>query len=342
MSLEEFIPVIIGLILLVVLTSLSAGGIVAIYYKNRLETLRDLDDKIRQERKKVYLDILQPLFLLLKKPSDKELFDLVNTLEYRQTTYELSFIGSDDAIRTYGDLMQFFYRSENPKEPKLSSWDRNVKTLDLVGKLLLAIRKDFGNSKTDLKENDMLRHVIKDLYKFEDPDFFRDNESIQGLSNPQLLPQIFALSYKMLAADNVGFDGKDKTSKDIVLSETDNAAIAKMHAMKEWMPPTFNFIADCALSGDILKLGLNTELLRNYIELNFIEIKNLAENANTKKDALMTFVSCLENLKQGAYFGSKAVDKRNSGNLDESNRLFILSAHFNTMAKVQLNHLAIL
>lgn len=342
MSLEEFIPAIIGLILLLILTSLSAGGIVAIYYKNRLEKLRDLDDKIRQERKKVYLGILQPLFLLLKKPSDKELFDLINTSEYRQTTYELSFIGSDDAIRTYGDLMQFFYRSENPKEPKLTSWNRNVKTLNLIGKLLLAIRKDFGNSKTKLKENDMLRHVIKDLYKFEDPDFFKDIESIPGLSNPQLLPKSFALSYKMLTLDNIGFAEKDKISKDIVLSDTDNAAITKMQAMKEWMPPTFNFIADCALSGDILKLGLNTELLRNYIELNFTEMKNLAENANAKKEALMIFVSCLENLKQGAYFGSQAVDKRNSGNLDDSNRLFILSAHYNTMAKVQLNHLAVL
>ena len=156
MTLEEIIPSIIGLILLIILTSISAGGIVAVYYKNRLEKLRDLEDKMRQERKKVYLDILQPLFLLLKKPSDKELFDLVNSPEYRQTTYELSFIGSDDAIRTYGDLMQFFYRSENPKEPKLTSWDQNVKTLNLIGKLLLAIRKDFGNANTKLEEKDMV------------------------------------------------------------------------------------------------------------------------------------------------------------------------------------------
>ena len=66
-------------------------------------------------------------------------------------------------MRAYNYLMQFIFKSEaaggiNPNE-----------MTRLWGALLLAIRKSFGNKKTDLDEWDMLEGFIKDMDALRGP-----------------------------------------------------------------------------------------------------------------------------------------------------------------------------
>jgi len=321
------------LIVTILLTVFGAGGIVAVFLQMRYQKLQNLEEKIRLERQKVYLEILQPLFVLLKKPcTDEELFNVLNSVNYRKATYELSFIGSDEVIRAYGDLMQFFWNSETPNSPRMISSETNKKTLILMGNLLLAIRKDFGNNKTKLKNIDMLRHLIKDLYKFHESEVRENIESESSKQTNSGIPSVFVQSYKLLS--NVTANDLTEKKNDIVreYSKEDQAVVTKINEMRDWMPPTMNFIAECAISEDFLKLGLNTVLLKTYIDKNIQEMKLLANSAETKKIDALKFVNYLENVKNGADFGTQAVDKHNSGQLTESVQLLTTAANHNIKA----------
>ena len=68
-------------------------------------------------------------------------------------------MGSDEVINAYNDLMQFIYgRNTNTEKEGASN-----ELLILLGKLLLEIRKDVGNDKTQLTPKDMLRSMITDI-----------------------------------------------------------------------------------------------------------------------------------------------------------------------------------
>ena len=91
----------------------------------------------------------------------------MNSIAYRQATFELALVGSDEVVRAFRDLMQHFYTSGNPNKSDPSDIEHSKQTLRLTGKFLLTIRKDFGNKDTRLRDIDMLRHLITDLEKFE-------------------------------------------------------------------------------------------------------------------------------------------------------------------------------
>jgi hypothetical protein len=152
----------------ILLVILGSGSIVAIFIENRYRKLQSLEEKLREERQKIYVKVLEPFFLLFKKPTDdKALFELMNSIAYRQATFELALVGSDEVVRAFGDLMQHFYTSGNPNKSDPSDIEHSKQTLRLTGKFLLTIRKDFGNKDTRLRDIDMLRHLITDLEKFE-------------------------------------------------------------------------------------------------------------------------------------------------------------------------------
>lgn len=63
--------------------------------------------------------------------------------------------GSDEVVTAYNDFFQYLYKNNNTIDPK--------EMLKALGKVVLEIRKDVGNSKTILKESDMLRSMISDI-----------------------------------------------------------------------------------------------------------------------------------------------------------------------------------
>jgi len=144
--------------------------------RNRADRARELEEKLREDRIQIYNDILEPFIMLFTKGNpttknqrNKSYKDLgaekVMSLEYKQAAFKLSLIGSDDVLRSYNDLMQFFYEVGNDPEGNQTASPMDM--LSLFGKLLLEIRKSVGNESTDLNNFEMLEFLITDLRKFQ-------------------------------------------------------------------------------------------------------------------------------------------------------------------------------
>ena len=139
-------------------------GFVVWYLTSRVEAIRREKEKLQDERRKIYMQILEPsirIFAGTKNPSEtRKALSQVTTYEYRKAFFELNMLGSDDVVRAVNGFMQYIYGME---DSKVSS-----KPQDLLvhwGGLLIAIRRDLGNKRTRLKEVDMLRALIKDVDK---------------------------------------------------------------------------------------------------------------------------------------------------------------------------------
>ncbi len=138
-----------------------AGGIITWLFKSRVEELRATEERLRDQQRKIYLEILDPyihLFAELKtKGSPVQALRKITSYEYRKTAFDLNLFGSDEVVKAYNALMQHTYEAESTgkQDPK--------KMMRLWGTLLLEIRKSLGNEKTKLDELDMLRAMIKDI-----------------------------------------------------------------------------------------------------------------------------------------------------------------------------------
>jgi len=150
---------ILGPTLLVVL-----GGVISWFIKSRYEELRTLEEKLREERRKIYSEIISPyisLFADLKGKGQGEAIKKITSYNYKKTAFDLNLFGSDEVVRAYNNLMQHTYKAED-------TGNRNPKEMmRLWGKFLLEIRKSLGNKKTALNEFDMLKAMIKDIEELE-------------------------------------------------------------------------------------------------------------------------------------------------------------------------------
>jgi hypothetical protein len=140
------------------------GGIITWFIKSRIEELRAIEEKLREERRNIYAQILDPyirLFADLKGKGPDEALKRVTSYAYRKTAFDLNLFGSDEVIRAFNNLMKHTYEAEATEKQDVG------KTMCLWGKLLLEIRKSLGNKKTKLNELDMLRAMIKDMSTIE-------------------------------------------------------------------------------------------------------------------------------------------------------------------------------
>lgn len=140
------------------------GGIITWVIKSKIEELHAIEEKLREDRRKIYAQILEPYIRLFsdlksqkKERTTREVTKKITSYEYRKTAFDLNLFGSDEVIRAYNELMQHTYKAE-------STGKRNSKEMmRLWGKFLLEIRKSLGNKKTELNEIDMLRSMITDI-----------------------------------------------------------------------------------------------------------------------------------------------------------------------------------
>ncbi len=140
------------------------GGIITWVIKSKIEELRELEEKLREERRNIYAQLLDPyirLFADLKGKGPEVAVKKITSYDYRKTAFDLNLFGSDEVIRAFNNLMKHTYEAEatGKQDPQ--------KMIRLWGKLLLEIRKSLGNKKTKLNEVDMLRAMIKDVSKIE-------------------------------------------------------------------------------------------------------------------------------------------------------------------------------
>lgn len=92
------------------------GGIITWLLKSRTEELRATEEKLREERRKIYNEILDPyirLFADLKGQGTTQVLKKITSYEYRKTAFELNLFGSDEVVRAYNALMQHAYKAES-------------------------------------------------------------------------------------------------------------------------------------------------------------------------------------------------------------------------------------
>ncbi len=136
------------------------GGILTWLIKSKAEELRAIEEKLREERRKIYAQILDPFIRVFADPKGKgpeQALKTITSYNYRKTAFDLILFGSDDVVRAYNDLMRYTYDAEaaGNEDPR--------EMLRLWGRLLLEIRKSLGNKRSTLNELDMFRAMIKDL-----------------------------------------------------------------------------------------------------------------------------------------------------------------------------------
>lgn len=140
------------------------ASIVVVYFQYRFQKSQILQEKLRAERRQTYFEVLNPIFMIFSKESNKEdALNLIQSPTYRKKVFEFMLIGSDEVVKSYTEMMQFSYHMNTLSE--IPDLERSKKILLLVGDLLLKMRKDFGNDKTKLESLDMFRHMISDIDK---------------------------------------------------------------------------------------------------------------------------------------------------------------------------------
>lgn len=160
----KYAPEMEWLATLVPVLVMGLGGAIGWFVKSHIEELRGIEEQLREQRRKVYSDILNPYILLfsdLSAQGSERAISTITSQEYRKTSFELNLVGSDEVVRAYNDLMQYSFKSEAAGTQDAGTMMRHW------GMLLLEIRKSLGNKETNLDEFDMLRGMIKDMESIE-------------------------------------------------------------------------------------------------------------------------------------------------------------------------------
>lgn len=139
------------------------GGIIGWFLKSRLEAKRRIEESLRDEAAKVYLDILMPFAVLytdLSEKSQKETLKKIKSREYREKSFKLVLVGSDEVVNAWNEMWNTIYKSERGEA-------ESKEILFAFGDVLLAIRKSLGNTTTAMTNRGMLRWLIKDIDTFD-------------------------------------------------------------------------------------------------------------------------------------------------------------------------------
>ena len=147
-------------------------------FKSSIERKVDLENRLRDDRIEIYNQIPEPLIILLmtdaawaqdKKNKNKDKNELaiskMLTLDYRKLGFKLSLMGSDSVVKSYNNLMQYFYNMEENKSAESETFLKEM--LELLGTFLLEIRKSMGNEATTLDQWDMCEWWMSDTRKIK-------------------------------------------------------------------------------------------------------------------------------------------------------------------------------
>ena len=169
----ESIATIVTPILVLLLT--AAGW----KYRQSIERRIKLEEKLRDDRVEIYNRILEPFIVLFMsdaawqsdrklKGKDKSSYFTTSilSLEYRKTSLKLMLLGSDAVVKSFNDLMQFFYSFDDSVDSLPTN--QISKAISLLADFLLEIRRSMGNEATTIDNWGMLEWFLKDARKLRD------------------------------------------------------------------------------------------------------------------------------------------------------------------------------
>jgi len=152
---EVLVPPILGALL----------GLVVWFIQSRIGQIKREQEKLHDERQKIYSEILEPYIKLFSQSkSDAEMQKVarqMTSFDYRKKAFEFTLIGDDKVIHAFNDMMQYAFKSEE-RDIEVDTG----KMMKLWGNFLLEIRKSVNNPKTSLTNKDMLRGFITDIDKW--------------------------------------------------------------------------------------------------------------------------------------------------------------------------------
>lgn len=138
------------------------------FIQSRIDRLHRAKERLVDERRKIYLDTLEPIVRTLAGIKDPKEFakaqKQIVSFDYKRTALEFNLIGSDEVVRSFNQLMQHFYQAGSDGVQGGEQGAREM--LRLWGRLILAIRKNVGEPATKLDEIDMLEAQISDIRKY--------------------------------------------------------------------------------------------------------------------------------------------------------------------------------
>ena len=137
-----------------------------------------LEEKIREERVDIYLDVLEPFVIMFARDvpaggrpsrrratSQQAAEEKLLSSEYRKAVFNLLLFANDDVARAFNSLMQTFYRM--PSDDASEQGDKQPPTavdgIVAFGEFLLEVRKSIGNEDTALDRLEMLEWLITDI-----------------------------------------------------------------------------------------------------------------------------------------------------------------------------------
>jgi hypothetical protein len=146
---------------------LGLGGLFSWGIRSKLEENRAERGRLITERRGAYLKVLDPYIRIFTKKTlnnpkaQERILDDMQSPDYRRQLFELTFFGSDEVVRAYNELMQTLYHAPPEGSPKRSEAGHDL--MRRWGSLLLEVRRDLGNRRTDLDEYEMLAGMITDI-----------------------------------------------------------------------------------------------------------------------------------------------------------------------------------
>lgn len=148
-------------------------GVVTWIIKSKYEELRAIEEKLREERRKIYSQILDPFIHVFSdwkgEDTRAKVEKCVTSYEYKKNLFSFNLIASDAVIHAYNELYRYGYKAK-------SLDNQNLKKMPhLFGKVLLEIRKNLGNKRTKLNELEMLEIMIKDIEQLKSADSTSEN-----------------------------------------------------------------------------------------------------------------------------------------------------------------------
>ena len=144
----------------------------------QFERRANIDTQLSDKRRELYTAVLKPFLIAITpdvvwntdprtkgKNKQQVMEQAMLNMSYRETMFQLTFVGSDEVARAFNDLMQHFYRAgPNPQDRA----EHGKEMAKLLATLLLAIRRGAGNDTTKLDKWAMLEPFMKDAREQRD------------------------------------------------------------------------------------------------------------------------------------------------------------------------------
>lgn len=144
--LEAVIPTIIALV----------GGAIGWFLKDKIEAARARDERLHEQRAKLYAQILEPLLAPFSDPEGKQglrKLQRMVTPSYRHNAFQLVLSGGDAVVKSWNDFMQYMYHAESVGGVE---WKIGIEKL---GRVLIEVRSNLGNKDTRLVETERISTI---------------------------------------------------------------------------------------------------------------------------------------------------------------------------------------